>query len=211
MGLIEQVNQMKTQGIEDGQIVNQLQQQGNAPADIQNALGQLQVKNAVAGGQQAGDPQLQVPELPEQQPVEQEQPQEQYSPNPNQYDSSQQGQEQYPQQPQEYGYAGGTDNTLEIAQQVVLEATQKIQQQLSKMQEFKTLTENQIQNLNKRLESIENSFDKMQAAILEKVGSYGNNLGQIQKEMSMMQESFGKVVNTALDKKTHSRKSSKKR
>ena len=34
----------------------------------------------------------------------------------------------------------------------------------------------------------------MQIAILEKVGSYGQNLDSIKKEMSMMQDSFTKMV-----------------
>ena len=43
----------------------------------------------------------------------------------------------------------------------------------------------------KRIESI---IDKLQSSILEKVGSYGSNLDSIKKEMSMMQDSFGRIA-----------------
>ena len=37
-------------------------------------------------------------------------------------------------------------------------------------------------------------MDKLQLAILDKVGSYGKNLDIVKKEMQMMQDSFGKVM-----------------
>jgi hypothetical protein len=41
---------------------------------------------------------------------------------------------------------------------------------------------------------MENVFDKLQITILEKIGSYGQNLENIKKEMEMMQNSFSKIV-----------------
>ena len=37
-------------------------------------------------------------------------------------------------------------------------------------------------------------MDKLQLAILNKIGSYGKTLESIKKEMSMMQDSFGKAL-----------------
>jgi len=45
------------------------------------------------------------------------------------------------------------------------------------------------------LKRMEKTIDKLQMAILEKVGSYGRGLESIKKEMIMMQDSFGKMVN----------------
>ena len=61
-----------------------------------------------------------------------------------------------------------------------------------------TLTQTKIDNIADRLKRIEATIDKLQMTILEKIGSYGNNLESIKKEMAMMQDSFGKVVNQAV-------------
>jgi hypothetical protein len=51
-----------------------------------------------------------------------------------------------------------------------------------------------MENISDRLKKIETIIDKLQIAILEKVGSYGKNLEGIKKEMSMMQDSFSKMI-----------------
>jgi uncharacterized protein HemX len=76
----------------------------------------------------------------------------------------------------------------------------KITKQLADINEFKTLAQVKIENAVARLKRIETIIDKLQISILEKVGSYGQNLSSIKKEMSMMQDSFGKVVNQAVRK-----------
>ena len=65
-----------------------------------------------------------------------------------------------------------------------------------------------IEDLNERIRKIENIIDKLQVAIIEKVGSYQDTLGSIKKEMSMMQDSIGKIA----DHKTrmHEEKKTKK-
>jgi len=50
------------------------------------------------------------------------------------------------------------------------------------------------------LKRIETSIDRLQSAILEKVGSYGRGLDSVKKEMGMMQDSFGKMVGVLADK-----------
>jgi len=51
-----------------------------------------------------------------------------------------------------------------------------------------------MEHLNERLKRIETIIDRLQASILEKIGSYGSNLDSIKKEMSMMQDSFSKTM-----------------
>src|SRR4030042_722700 len=48
MGVLDQIMQMKRQGIPDEQIVNGLAQQGISPREINDALKQAQIKNAVS-------------------------------------------------------------------------------------------------------------------------------------------------------------------
>ena len=235
MTILEQVTQMKNQGTPDQEIVNNLQQQGISPKEINNALSQSQIKSAISNtGTQTMQPSIMEQEVPA--PSPQNQPnytlqtkelgeQEMYVP-PSEYSQQQEiyppsSQEYSPQQefyPQEgYGdYSGSATNTdtmIEIAEQVFSEKIQKIQKQIGEINEFKTIAQTKIENTANRLKRIETTIDKLQIAILEKVGSYGQNLSSIKKEMSMMQDSFGKVVDQAVrgHHATHAHKTTKKK
>jgi len=106
---------------------------------------------------------------------------------------SQMGEEYY--QDDYGGYGGGdTDTIIEVAEQVFLEKSKKMKKQISESNEFRVLASSKIEDISNRLKRMESSMDKLQHAILEKVGEYGNGLGAIKKEMGMMQDSFRKVV-----------------
>lgn len=142
---------------------------------------------------------------------------EEYVPKPQEEGYEEQGQQQYEQgqyQPeqyqeyspqQEYGYsaagASDTDTLIEIAEQVFFEKIKPMQKQIEDLNEFKILAQTKIDNISDRLKRIELNIDKLQAEILEKVGSYGRGLEGVKKEIGMVQESFGKIVNTLADKK----------
>ena len=202
MGVLDQIKQMQNQGVPDDEIVSRLHEQGVSPKEINDALNQSQIKRAVAD--EGYNPSGQNPPAPSQQYQENYFPQTQESPEYS-------GQENYPQQeyiqPQEgyeqegYGYSSGgsdTDTIIEISEQVFSEKIKKIQKQVDLTNEFRTLAQNKIDNLSERLKRIESMIDKLQMTILGEIGSYGDNLESIKKEMSMMQDSFGKVVNQAV-------------
>ncbi len=205
MGVIEQIQQMKAQGIDDSQIIQNLQSQGYSPKQISDAISQAQVKNAISNEQNYS----QAPSPSGNQDYSQTQ--DDYS-NPS---SNQTQDYQYSQQPQydNAGYAqqsyssSGTDTIIEVAEQVFNEKMKKIQNQVENFSEFQTLTQSKIENISERLRKIESTIDQLQTAILQKVGSYGGTLEGIKKEMSMMQDSFGKVVNQAVK---NSKKTKKK-
>ncbi len=206
MGVLDQIKQMKNQGMPDEEIVGRLQEQGISPREINDALNQSQIKRAVVDEREMDFPN-QSPPSPNQQTQGNYIPQTQEVP-----ESQTAGAEMYPQQqeylqPQEeayqqegYNYPSGVDSDtiIEIAEQVFSEKTKKIQKQVEDLNEFKTLAQTKIENIADRLKRIETTIDKLQIAILEKIGSYGENINSIKKEMSMMQDSFGKVINQAV-------------
>jgi len=216
MGVLEQVSQMKKEGKNDQEIVNNLQQQGISPKEINDAMAQAQIKDAVNDSSRVNTNEMQ-PSIMQQ---GNEQPEGEYIPSPEgtfqQSPPSQEiGEYQVQQQPQEYipnqdyynqneygGYSGGFDtNTIvEISEQIFAEKNQDIQNQLDKLNEFRILTKTKINNMDERLKKIETTIDRLQIAILEKVGSYTQNIDSIKKEMSMMQESFGKAINPLMNK-----------
>jgi len=197
MSVLEQVTDMKNQGIPEEEIIKKLQDQGIAPKAINDALNQTQIKEAVNNesdefvGYERSQTQtpsqpgmIQTQELPEE-GVYAPQPQEEYST------------QDYAPYQEESAYSPGVDtNTvIEISEQVFSEKIDKIQKQVDESSEFKILVESKIENISQRIKRIENVVDRLQAAILEKIGSYGSNLESIKKEMTMMQDSFGKVIN----------------
>lgn len=207
MGALDQVNQMRQRNpnISDQEIISELRKQFS-PREINEALNHAQIKNAVSdiqgdevptpGGeqQQYGDYGQQAPDQGggyDQGQV--------YTPQPPQ-------QAYYPQQqqgsPQDYGQQGyypqqqtsNTDTIVEVSEQVFDEKISGIAKRVDSIDEFKILTQARMEHLNERLKKIESIIDRLQASILEKVGSYGSNLESIKKEMSMMQDSFSKTL-----------------
>jgi len=229
MGALDQVTQMRGQGIPENQIRDNLMQQGVTPQQITDALAQSQIKSAVAGEAQnpqgegmqpsimdqgALPPPSQVPPQPTYAGATQEVSQAPQQTNdfyqPAAPQAYAQGAETYPQEAYSDEYAeSSTDTMIEIAEQVFAEKMQKLSKQIKEVDEFKNISETKINNMENRITRIENVMDKLQIDVLKKIGSYGDNLQSIKKEMSMMEGSFGKMM-----KKTSSpekRKTSKKK
>jgi len=206
MGVLEQITRMKGQGIPDDEIINELARQGVSPKEINDALKQSQIKYAVSSPGDELQPSI-MPNEEESIPS----PAQNYQPNvyeANQqqgYAPAEQGQyvpQENPQYYQEGGYttqyaqqAGiDADTVMEIADQLFSEKMKKFQKQLDTTSEAAILLQTKLESVSERLKKIETVMDKLQIAILEKVGSYGQDLGSIKKEMSMMQDSFSKMV-----------------
>jgi len=189
MGILEQIIGMRNQGISDEEIVGRLQERGITPQAINDALNQAEIKKAVSNEGISGPP------APSQyQGQEEYYPQQEQQYSPQEYSPQQQNYE-----PQYSGGGIDTSTIIEISEKVFLEKTQKMQKQLKEVVEFKALAESRIESVSERLKRIENMIDKLQVAILEKIGSYGRGLENVQKEMQMMQDSFGKVISPLID------------
>ncbi|MCL5018234.1 MAG: hypothetical protein M1416_00495 [Candidatus Pacearchaeota archaeon] len=197
MGTIDDVMALKRQGFSDQDIVNELSQQGVSPREINDALKHAQIKNAVADNDynqgESMEPSIMQGEEMMAAPAPQDM-----------------GAEYVPQEEQQYYQAGGegggyeqyapapaavdTDTIIEISDQIFADRIKKFQKVLEATSEAAILLQSKFENLSERLKKIEMTIDKLQIAILEKVGSYGQNLESIKKEMSMMGDSFSKMV-----------------
>ena len=212
MGVLDQVLQMKEQGMPDQDIIAQLQEQGIHPKAINDALNQANIKSAVGGSNSSEDMEqmqyaaedIPTPEgMPKYPTGNQEYAEDIYVPQvqtqPRQYSY------QSPDQSYNYQqYSGGAgveyysgadaDTMVEIAQQVFMEKIKKIQHQLDSLSEFRAIYQTRVDSINERLKKIEDAIDRLQAAILEKVGAYGSGIESVKKELSMMQDSYTKMA-----------------
>ena len=200
MTILEQIISMKRQGISDEQIIEELSQQGASPREINDGLRQAQIKYAVSDTEEYPEGEIPTPgqngysksgnyNAPQQDYSSQEYPpQEQYAAPEQQY---------YPATGYDASSQGGgidTDTIMEVADQIFSDRIKKIQKQVEGLTEISSILQTKMENMSDRLKKIENIIDKLQISILEKVGSYGGNLESIKKEMSMMQDSFSKMV-----------------
>lgn len=217
MSILDQVTQMKSQGRSDSEIITSLQSQGIPPREIQDAMSQAQIKSAINSnttgmeqsimdqpyaedsyaGQESYPAQIPTESYPAQSPAYSPQ-----MPSPEYSQDYYQDNSQYYQDPnQGYAYPSSDTGTLvEISEQVFNDKARKIQKQLDSLNEFKTLSETRLRNVEERLKRIEEMFDKLQLAILDKIGVYGKNLSSLQKEVNMVQDSFSKVINPLVEK-----------
>ena len=212
MGVLEQVSQMKSQGVPESEIVSRLKQLGVSPKDVNDALSQSQIKDAVNNPQETKIPtekQIPMPEatyVPKTQEVEQEpyapqsqdtpQPQEEYAPQPQEEYAPQQDvyqQEAYNSPQETYD----SNMMIEIAEQVFNEKIKKVAKQIDKINDVQTILQIKTEHATERLKRIELIMDNLQVAILEKIGSYGRNLESIRKEMGMIENSFSKIIPNA--------------
>jgi hypothetical protein len=253
MGALDEVTNLRSQGVSDNEIIASLRGKGISPKEISDALSQAQIKNAVGSAEPGMESSIMdsaggtpgVTQAPTS-------PSADYSGGVSEqgYDTTGQGagyeqgygatgqggeydnmgydtvgqglvepmgmeapQMEAPQMAQagaDYGGAdyggdgyyqddyggqgGGTDTIIEVAEQVFIEKSKKMKKNISENSEFTALASSQIVSISDRLKRIEDSMDKLQYAILEKVGKYGDGLESIKKEMNMMQDSFKKVV-----------------
>jgi hypothetical protein len=235
MGILDEINNMRNQGMNEKDIINDLQERGVAPKAINEALNQMRIKKAVSAessGEEGMEPSImkegrkyEAPLLPPLYvPKTQEINHEReglYAPELPQLPQfneefeapafGRQTQEEYlPQEGYEEQGAMGydADTLIEIAEQVFSEKIKKEQKQIASLNEFATLAETRISNDHERIKRIEGIIDKLQAAILEKVGSYGRNLENIKSEMGMMQESFSKMIPSIHEHNQHHHESS---
>lgn len=187
MGTLEQIQQMKAQGIGDSDIYNELQQQGISPREIQDAMSQSQIKDAVASEDFSRDSNQEY--------------------NQNYAPQTQEVGGDYYSQDQGYGggYSDGGDNTVEIAEQIFSEKIKKTEKKINEINEFKTLAQSKIDGFEQRLKRIENMIDQLQIKVLERVGNFGRDLEKNRKEIGMVQDSFGKMVNNIADSSSRTR------
>lgn len=209
MTILERVLELKKTGIPDSEIIKKLKNEGIHPMEISDAMNQSKIKEAVSGEDEYSTRGM-VPSIMGGESYEgASQRDEVYSPSSSpqeeedyqNYSSQENG--SYPEEEYEENYSpnefstGGnlmsSETMIEVAEQVFSEKIKKIESDLKSIKEFKTLAIPEIKDMDERLKRMERQFDKMQIAILERVGQFGKNLDSVKKEVEMVEESFEKM------------------
>lgn len=192
MGILDQIIQLKSQGYEERDIIDALQQRGASPKDIMDAINQANIKNAVSNADAIPSPTNEGGGY--------------YTPQTQQVGS-------YQKQPaqaeyyEEQGYTPAStgidsDTIIEIANQIFSEKIRKTEKRVEDIDEIKAIMQVKVNSIDERLKKIEKIIDTLQVQILEKVGSYGKELESTQKEVSMLEDTLGKTILNRTEK-TH--------
>jgi hypothetical protein len=225
MAALDRVRTLQQQGQNDSSIAQTLQEEGIPPREINDALAQSRIKNAVSQGNMQprmnqntqqrtmemepsmmdSSPNIPTPNdvqpMPQEGPYAQEyQGQDFYDPN-----QSQEYQEPYPNQGYaDQGYGGeqtysSNETVTEIASQIINEEMKETKKTLNDLKETKILLAAKVEKIDQRLERIEKIIDSLQTILLRKATEQEQNIGDIKSEMMQMQEGFSKILNPLFD------------
>ncbi len=193
MAALERVKEMQRQGIPDEAIAQRLAEEGVSPREINDSMFQSKVKSAVAPSPPGAEEMTGSI-------MQQEQPQQ----------MQQQGQEQYQEQyaqaqqayaPEQYQYQQpSSEMTTEIVDSLISEKLGDMSKKLLILDEARKSSEVKLSSINERLKKVENIIDELHAAIIKRMGEYGENIKGISSEIRGMQDNFSKVINPLVDK-----------
>jgi len=234
MATLDRVIEMQGQGLSEAQISSQLQNEGVSPKEVSDSLNQAKIKNAVsppegmtpAQGTQGMQESI-MPGTPQEQPSQEPAPGQGAEmpagqPNPEVYEPQpvQEGQPQddyYTQTPQAYSgqeyYApqgsADTETISEIAEQVVTEKLNELKKKTGDVAAFKTAIQDRVADIDDRLKRIEGSIDKLQQAVIGKIGEFGESSTMIHKDLNNLHGTVSKLMNPLVDNYNELKKISK--
>ena len=177
---INEILQMRQQGLSNNQIIQNLQRQGYTNTEVFDAMNQADTKMAVEGMQPVQEPQPSE-EVFTQAPVE-EPPQE------------------LPQEPQ---HSSQTPQQIlqddqvkieELVEAVIEEKWDELLRDVNKIVQWKNKVEARVSEMEIKLDHLKDSFSDLQKAILGKVGEYDKHILEVGSEIKAMEKVFSKVL-----------------
>lgn len=217
MGIIEDIKRMQAEGRSEQEIASQLQGRGYAQQEVYEALAQAKIKNAVSGTGEntAGSEEHAMPSAggamqpsmlqsgaTDEPPSPELNAQAEYAPAPypsqapyaQPYTAAPPGQQGYGYQEQPYYPGPSTDAITEMVEQIIVERTNVLHQEITKGQETRQLIETKIEYIDDRLKKIERIIDRLQLSVLQKVGEYVGNVEDLKTELVETQKSFKSLL-----------------
>ncbi|MDP2749916.1 MAG: hypothetical protein Q8O89_03740, partial [Nanoarchaeota archaeon] len=168
--LVEQVMQLRGQGMPNSQIVQMLISQGNNYPDVFNAMSQADMMSNQAT---AGAPMMTGGPIPQQPQNQMQQPQQM-------------------QQSQETN----KEKIEEIAEAIIEEKWNELVKNMNKVIEWKSKTDAKIAQIEQQLKDTNSNFEELHRGILGKVGEYDKSIQDVGTELKAMGKVFEKIIPT---------------
>ena len=103
---------------------------------------------------------------------------------------------------EDYGEVGGyadTETITEIAEQVVNEKFKEYNKKTGDITTFKNMTQDKVNIIEQRLKRLEDTIDKLQQAIIQKIGEFGENTTIIRRDLENLHNTTSKLMNPLID------------
>ncbi len=177
--LISLIEQYRSQGYSDDQIIAALQQAGYNPDDIYTALNQAGITPAGPASPEtfsSGD----------------------YPPPPSGAGNFGLGESGLPaptgSEAGGPGAAASTERIEEIAEAIIDEKWDEFSENFRKVIEWKDKVDSRLERLKTEIENIKANFDKLHESVLGKVGEYDKHISSVGTEVKAMEEVFKKIL-----------------
>jgi len=200
--IIDQVRNMKMQGLTNNQIIQNLQQMRVNNQEIFDAINQVDIKNADPYNNSEYQPSALninpdnsneemlpeaplAPEAPEQ--TKYQEPYSDYQEYPQEYYS----QNYYPQQ---LSKNTGEEELELLAEKIISEKWKTLTKSTGNLNTWKKEIDFDIVTIKRDIENISNQIKTLQEAIVGKVQEYNQNLTNIETQMKSMEMVFEKII-----------------
>ncbi len=219
---IAQVKGMKSQGLDNNQIIQALQRDGFSSSQIFDAINQVELgESAPAMNQGENSMDQNFPPPP---PPQGEAPQQGMPPPPPIPPAGGAPSPVPAPVPQAQGMpppppmpaAGKSVSTEELVEAIIDEKWNDLVKDITTIVEWKNQAQNTINSLEQQFKDLKDQFDKLHQALISKIGEYDKNILDVGAEVKAMEKVFSKVLpvftaNVAeLDKITKTLKSGKR-
>lgn len=209
---VNEVLKLSKQGYTDADIIRYLREEGYKPTEINDAMNQAKIKLELAG--MAGmEAEITAPMPSEYAEAAKEEmapsimaheaaaPEAAYYPTEAPTEASQaplaETPEGYPYTYPTYPAAAPaptTESMEEIAEEIINEKWREFVGKVGDVVEFRRYIESRMKSIEDRIRRLEQAFDKLQAATMEKVREYGRDVKALGTEIQALEGAFGKVV-----------------
>lgn len=169
---VRRIQDMKSKGLSNNQIIQTLQRDGYHTHEIFDALNQASVQKMPPGPTPLNTGPAQSNNMnPNMNPIE--------GPRP------------MPMNPPKIPH---TSNDEEIIEAIIDEKWNDLMQDINKIISWKDKTEQKITVIDQEIKDLKDRFDKLHAAVVGKVGEYDQHILQVGAEIKAMEKVFSKVL-----------------
>ena len=193
-----QVMQLRQQGLNDNQIIQALQKDGFASAQIFESMSQADIQGGAGGAPSPGQaPATAITQPAPGAPGVPATPIQTAPPAPP---SAPQAQPIAPPMdmappPEDYG-GDSTERIEEVAEAIIDEKWEVLVKDIHKIVEWKEGMDSKMSKVESEVSDIREDFDKLHKAIISKIDEYDKNLSDVGSEIKAMNQVFQKVLPT---------------
>lgn len=177
---VEEVAQLRQQGLSNNQIVQQLQRKGFSAQQIYDAMSQADLAKF------SGAPAQQQQQPPQQPPAEMPPP-----PQPQEYPPQQQA---YPQEYQQYPAPNNDERISEIAEAIINEKWEELLSEVKKITDWKDKVDSELKKLSDDFQHLKDQFNELHKGVLGKISEYDEHIRDVGSELKAVEKVFKDVI-----------------